>query len=45
MIQSKRDIDGNVIVPDPKCMNCGRDKGRHKSKTLNCPIDTGLFEE
>lgn len=30
MNQPKRDIKGNVIVPDPKCMNCGRDKGRQK---------------
>lgn len=45
MNQPKLDIEGNVIVPDPKCMNCGRDKGRHKAKTLNCPFGTGRLSK
>lgn len=45
MTQLKRDIDGNVISPEPKCMNCNRDKGRHKAKTLNCPIGVGRLSK
>ena len=27
----------------PKCKHCGREKGSHKAKTLNCPIGRGSF--
>jgi len=25
--------------PQPKCINCGKVKGRHQAKTLNCPFN------
>lgn len=29
----------------PKCKNCGRQKGKHKAHTLNCPIGLGNFPQ
>lgn len=29
--------------PEPKCKHCGRDKGKHRAKTYECPIGRGSF--
>lgn len=29
--------------PEPKCKNCGRDKGSHQAKTTNCPASRHAF--
>lgn len=31
------DLDGNPIVPMPKCKHCGKTRWDHRAKTLECP--------
>lgn len=37
------DLDGNLIVKELRCKNCGFSRGNHKAKTLNCPLSRTRF--
>jgi hypothetical protein len=43
MIKPKKDLEGNDIIPIPKCKNCNREKGSHKAHTFNCPATRSQF--
>lgn len=38
MAQLKTDLWGKPRIPAINCTNCGKPKGNHKAKTLNCPF-------
>lgn len=37
MIKPTHDLDGKLLVPQPKCKHCGKTKGYHKAYTYECP--------